>query len=85
MITGTSQADAAVLVISCKDGPQMQTKEHAFLANVMGIKQLTVAINKMDEMGTKKRLVIMIMKVFLLFPISMCKKYFTMKNNICLI
>lgn len=54
MITGTSQADAAVLVISCKDGPQMQTKEHAFLANVMGIKQLTVAINKMDEVGYKE-------------------------------
>ena len=54
MITGTSQADAAVLVISAKDGPQMQTKEHAFLANVMGIKQLTVAINKMDEVGYKE-------------------------------
>jgi elongation factor 1-alpha len=54
MITGTSQADAAVLVISCKDGPQMQTKEHAFLANVMGIRQLTVAINKMDEMQYKE-------------------------------
>ena len=54
MITGTSQADAAVLVISAKDGPQMQTKEHAFLANVMGIRQLTVAINKMDEMQYKE-------------------------------
>ncbi|MFH0970704.1 MAG: translation elongation factor EF-1 subunit alpha [Candidatus Diapherotrites archaeon] len=54
MITGTSQADAAVLVISCKDGPQMQTKEHAFLSNVMGIKQLTIAINKMDEVDYKE-------------------------------
>ncbi len=49
MITGTSQADAAVLVVSCKDGVQPQTKEHAFLAQVMGLKQIVVAINKMDE------------------------------------
>ncbi|MCX8158585.1 MAG: translation elongation factor EF-1 subunit alpha [Candidatus Diapherotrites archaeon] len=51
MITGTSQADAAVLVVSTKDGVQAQTKEHAFLAQVMGIKQLLVAMNKMDEVG----------------------------------
>ena len=49
MITGTSQADAAVLVVSSKDGIQPQTKEHAFLAQVMGLKQMVVAINKMDE------------------------------------
>ena len=51
MITGTSQADAAVLVVAAKDGPQPQTKEHAFLSQVMGIKQLVVAINKMDEVN----------------------------------
>jgi len=48
MITGTSQADAAVLVVSGPDGPQAQTKEHIFLARVLGISQLTVAINKID-------------------------------------
>lgn len=51
MITGTSQADAAVLVVACKEGIQPQTKEHAFLAQVMGLKQLIVAINKMDEVN----------------------------------
>ncbi len=54
MITGTSQADAAVLVISAKDGIQPQTKEHAFLAQVMGIKAMTIAINKMDDVGYKE-------------------------------
>lgn len=54
MITGTSQADAAVLVVAAKDGIQPQTKEHAFLAQVMGIKQLIVAINKMDEVNYDK-------------------------------
>jgi elongation factor 1-alpha len=48
MITGTSQADAAVLVVSAPDGPQAQTKEHVFLARTLGVSQLIVAINKMD-------------------------------------
>ncbi|MBS3062064.1 MAG: translation elongation factor EF-1 subunit alpha [Candidatus Diapherotrites archaeon] len=51
MITGTSQADAAVLVCAAKEGIQPQTKEHAFLAQVMGLKQLIVAFNKMDEVN----------------------------------
>jgi len=51
MITGTSQADVAVLVVAVKDGIQPQTKEHAFLAQVMGIKQIVVALNKMDEVN----------------------------------
>jgi elongation factor 1-alpha len=50
MITGTSQADAAIFVVSAKEGEgvQEQTKEHAFLLRVMGVTQLVVAINKMD-------------------------------------
>jgi elongation factor 1-alpha len=56
MITGTSQADAAILVIDCttggfeagisKDG---QTREHALLAYTLGVKQMIVACNKMDD------------------------------------
>ncbi|RLG17786.1 translation elongation factor EF-1 subunit alpha [Nanoarchaeota archaeon] len=48
MITGASQADAAVLVVAANDGVMPQTKEHIYLAKVMGINQLVVAINKMD-------------------------------------
>ncbi len=51
MITGASQADAAVLVVSAKDGVQPQTKEHAFLAKVLGINQLIVGLNKMDAVN----------------------------------
>ncbi len=51
MITGASQADAAVLVCSAKEGIQPQTKEHAFLAKVLGIQQLIVAVNKMDAVN----------------------------------
>jgi len=51
MITGTSQADAAILVVSAKEGPQEQTKEHVYLAKVLGVNQLIVAINKMDTVN----------------------------------
>ena len=49
MIKGTSQADVAVLVVAAKDGVMPQTKEHAFISQVMGIKKIFVAVNKMDE------------------------------------
>lgn len=48
MITGTSQADAAIVVVSAPDGPQAQTKEHIFLAKTLGVKQIIIALNKMD-------------------------------------
>lgn len=54
MITGTSQADGAILVCSAKDGIQEQTKEHAYLAKVLGVNQVIVAVNKMDEMEYKE-------------------------------
>jgi len=51
MITGASQADAAVLVVDAKDGIMPQTREHAYLARVLGIKQLIIAMNKMDTVN----------------------------------
>jgi elongation factor 1-alpha len=48
MITGTSQADCALLVVGAAEGVQAQTKEHAFLARTLGVPQLLVSINKMD-------------------------------------
>jgi len=55
MITGTSQADAAILVIASGKGEfeagiskEGQTREHALLAFTMGVKQMVVALNKMD-------------------------------------
>lgn len=57
MITGTSQADGAILFVSAKRGeyeagigPGGQTREHAFLARTLGVSQLVVAVNKMDDM-----------------------------------
>ncbi len=48
MITGTSQADAAFLVISAPHGVQEQTKEHLWLMRTMGVKHIAIIINKMD-------------------------------------
>ncbi|MCS7122339.1 MAG: translation elongation factor EF-1 subunit alpha [Candidatus Micrarchaeota archaeon] len=54
MITGASQADGAVLVVSAKDGIQPQTIEHAALLKVLGISQLIVLISKMDAVNYDK-------------------------------
>jgi len=60
MITGTSQADCAVLVIDSTSGgfeagisKDGQTREHALLAYTLGVKQMIVAINKMDDKTVK--------------------------------
>lgn len=58
MITGTSQADAAVLMIDSTQGgfesgfsKDGQTREHALLAQTMGVKQMIVCCNKMDDVS----------------------------------
>jgi elongation factor 1-alpha len=48
MITGTSQADAAILVVAAQHGVMAQTKEHMFLARTLGVKQMIIAVNQMD-------------------------------------
>lgn len=48
MITGVSQADAAVLVVAATDSVNEQSKEHAYLSKVFGIDQLIIAVNKID-------------------------------------
>ena len=60
MITGTSQADAAILMIASDQGgfeagfsKDGQTREHALLAQTMGVKQMICAVNKMDDSSVK--------------------------------
>lgn len=54
MITGASQADAAFLTVSAKDGVQPQTKEHVWLLRTMGVGQIAVILNKMDAVDYKE-------------------------------
>lgn len=48
MISGAAAADAAVLVVDANEGVQEQTKRHAYLLHLLGLRQVAVAINKMD-------------------------------------
>ncbi len=54
MITGASQADAAFLVIAAPAGVQPQTTEHLWLLRTMGVKNLCIAVNKMDAVEYKE-------------------------------
>ena len=48
MVTGTSSSQASVILIDARKGVVEQTKRHAFICNLMGVKHLIVCINKMD-------------------------------------
>jgi bifunctional enzyme CysN/CysC/sulfate adenylyltransferase subunit 1 len=54
MLTGTSYANLAVLVVSAEEGIQEQTERHTFLLKLLGIKRIIVAINKMDMVSYSK-------------------------------
>jgi len=54
MITGASQADCAFLVIAAPSGVQPQTTEHLWLLRTMGVKNLAIAVNKMDAVDYKE-------------------------------
>jgi bifunctional enzyme CysN/CysC len=51
MITGASQADAALLLIDAAEGVRDQTRRHGYLLHLLGIHQVAVVINKMDRVG----------------------------------
>ncbi len=49
MITGAAQMDGAILVVSATDGPMPQTREHILLAKQVGVPEIVVFINKVDQ------------------------------------
>ena len=51
MITGASQADAALLLVDAVEGVREQTLRHAYLLHFLGIRQVVVIVNKMDRVG----------------------------------
>lgn len=51
MVTGAASAEAAILLIDAAEGVQEQSRRHGYLLHLLGIKQVTVAINKMDLVG----------------------------------
>ena len=51
MITGASTADVAVILIDARKGVLTQTRRHSYLVSLIGIRQVVVAINKLDMVG----------------------------------
>ncbi len=51
MITGAASADAAVLVVDAVEGVQEQSRRHGYLLHLLGLRQITVVVNKMDAAG----------------------------------
>lgn len=56
MVTGTSHCNAAVILIDAQRGIRPQTKRHAFVASLMGVKHLLVCINKIDLIDNKEKI-----------------------------
>lgn len=54
MVTGASTADLAVILIDARKGVLTQTRRHSFLAHLLGIKHIVLAVNKMDLVGYDK-------------------------------
>jgi bifunctional enzyme CysN/CysC len=48
MITGAASADAAIVLLDAQEGLQEQTRRHGYLLSLLGVKQVLVAVNKMD-------------------------------------
>jgi sulfate adenylyltransferase subunit 1 (EFTu-like GTPase family) len=55
MITGSTRADAAVLLIDAHEGMMEQTRRHLYILNLLGVRKIVAAINKMDAVGYRQR------------------------------
>lgn len=51
MVTGASTADLAILLVDARKGVIVQTRRHAYLAHLIGVKNIVLAVNKMDLIG----------------------------------
>jgi len=55
MVTGASTADAAVVLIDARRGVLTQTRRHSYLVNLLGIRKIVLAVNKMDLVGWDRK------------------------------
>jgi bifunctional enzyme CysN/CysC len=67
MVTGASNADVAVILIDARKGVLEQTKRHSFLASLVGIKNIILAVNKMDLINYDQNIYKSIIKEYQLF------------------
>ena len=63
MVTGAAQMDGAILVVAATDGPMPQTREHILLARQVGVPQIVVFMNKVDQVDDEELLELVEMEV----------------------
>ncbi|PIP51659.1 elongation factor Tu [Candidatus Berkelbacteria bacterium CG10_big_fil_rev_8_21_14_0_10_33_10] len=63
MITGAAQMDGAILVVAATDGPMPQTREHILLARQVGVPEIVVFINKVDQVKDDELLELVEMEI----------------------
>jgi elongation factor Tu len=63
MITGAAQMDGAILLVSATDGPMPQTREHILLARQVGVPQMVVFMNKIDQVDDPELLDLVEMEI----------------------
>ena len=71
MVTGASNADAAVLLVDARKGVSRQTRKHAYIIWLLGIRRLIVAANKMDLVDFEEQIFSQVRKDFTIFSRSM--------------
>jgi bifunctional enzyme CysN/CysC len=77
MVTGASTADLAVILIDARKGVLVQTRRHSYLAHLIGIKNLVLAINKMDLVGYDQKKYDAIVADYTAFAKSIGIEHFT--------
>ena len=77
MVTGASTADLAVVLIDARKGVLTQTKRHTTLVNLVGIKEIVLAVNKMDLVGYKREVFETIVEHFQAFAAELGVSKFT--------
>ena len=71
MVTGASTADAAVILVDARKGVLPQTRRHAYIAHLLGVRHIVVTVNKMDLVGFDETVFERIRKDFLSFGSSL--------------
>ena len=77
MVTGASTADAAIILIDARKGVLTQTRRHSYLVNLLGIRHVVVAVNKMDLVGWSQEVFDAIMAEYHDFAAQVGIKSFT--------
>ena len=76
MVTGASLADLAIILVDARKGVLTQTRRHSYLTNLLGIKNIVLAVNKMDLVGYERKTFNRLVSVYQDFANSIGMKNF---------